>query len=90
MILDGYICTAAVAPLFAADPAFLDHCIVGHQSAEPGHARLLEAMGKTPVLTLDMALGEGSGAALALSVLRAALECHNGMATFAEAQVSGG
>ncbi|MFW2588079.1 nicotinate-nucleotide--dimethylbenzimidazole phosphoribosyltransferase [Sagittula sp. SSi028] len=90
VILDGYICTAAVAPLFAADPAFLDHCIVGHQSAEPGHARLLDAMGKTPVLTLDMALGEGSGAALALSVLRAALECHNGMATFAEAQVSGG
>ncbi|MBP0484873.1 nicotinate-nucleotide--dimethylbenzimidazole phosphoribosyltransferase [Sagittula salina] len=90
VILDGYICTAAVAPLFAADPGFLDHCIAGHQSAEPGHARLLSAMGKTPVLTLDMALGEGSGAALALGVLRAALECHNGMATFAEAQVSGG
>ncbi|MEQ5871253.1 nicotinate-nucleotide--dimethylbenzimidazole phosphoribosyltransferase [Sagittula sp. NFXS13] len=90
VILDGYICTAAVVPLFAANPAFLDHCIVGHQSAEPGHARLLDAMGKQPVLTLDMALGEGSGAALALGVLRAALECHNGMATFAEAQVSGG
>lgn len=90
VILDGYICTAAVAPLFAANPAFLDHCIVGHRSAEPGHIKLLDAMGKQPVLTLDMALGEGSGAALALGVLRAALECHNGMATFAEAQVSGG
>jgi nicotinate-nucleotide--dimethylbenzimidazole phosphoribosyltransferase len=90
VILDGYICTAAVAPLYAQDKRFLDHCIVGHQSAEPGHARLLAAMEKAPVLTLDMALGEGSGAALALGVLRAALECHNGMATFAEAQVSGG
>lgn len=90
VILDGYICTAAVAPLYAADPRFLDHCIVGHRSAEPGHVKLLDAMGKQPVLVLDMALGEGSGAALALGVLRAALECHNGMATFAEAQVSGG
>jgi nicotinate-nucleotide--dimethylbenzimidazole phosphoribosyltransferase len=88
VILDGYICTAAVVPLFDADPRFLDHCVVGHMSAEPGHALLLEAIAKRPVLTLDMALGEGTGAALALSVLRAALACHNGMATFAEAGVS--
>ncbi|WP_353474411.1 nicotinate-nucleotide--dimethylbenzimidazole phosphoribosyltransferase [Salipiger sp. H15] len=90
VILDGFICTAATVPLFAADPRLLDHCLVGHVSREPGHARLLEAMGKTPVLALDMALGEGSGAALALGVLRAALDCHNGMATFAEAGVAGG
>lgn len=90
VILDGFICTAATAPLHAADPKLLDHCLVGHVSREPGHARLLEAMGKTPVLSLDMALGEGSGAALALGVLRAALECHNGMATFAQAGVAGG
>lgn len=90
VILDGYICTAAVVPLHTAAPGFLDHCVVGHASAEPGHARLLAAMDKRPILTLDMALGEGSGAALALSVLRAALECHNGMATFAEAGVSEG
>ncbi|MFZ5964827.1 nicotinate-nucleotide--dimethylbenzimidazole phosphoribosyltransferase [Thalassococcus sp. BH17M4-6] len=90
VILDGYICTAAAVPLFDADAALLEHCLVGHRSAEPGHARLLEAMGKDPILSLDMALGEGSGAALALGVLRAALECHNGMATFAEAGVSGG
>ncbi|NDW59436.1 nicotinate-nucleotide--dimethylbenzimidazole phosphoribosyltransferase, partial [Yangia sp. PrR004] len=90
VILDGFICTAATAPLFKADPRLLDHCLVGHVSREPGHARLLEAMGKAPVLSLDMALGEGSGAALALGVLRAALECHNGMATFAEAGVAGG
>ena len=89
VLLDGFICTAAMAPLFAADPRFLDHCLVGHVSREPGHARLLAAMGLEPILALDMALGEGSGAAVALGVLRAALACHNGMATFAEAGVAG-
>ena len=88
VILDGFICTAAAAPLYKADPRFLDHCLVGHQSAEPGHRKLLAAMEKTAILDLGMALGEGSGAGLALGVLRAALECHNGMATFAEAGVS--
>ncbi|ALG91461.1 MULTISPECIES: nicotinate-nucleotide--dimethylbenzimidazole phosphoribosyltransferase [Actibacterium] len=88
VILDGFICTAAVAPLHGASPALLDHCLAGHVSAEPGHRLLLEAMGKEPVLSFDMRLGEGSGAALALGILRAALECHNGMATFGEAGVS--
>jgi nicotinate-nucleotide--dimethylbenzimidazole phosphoribosyltransferase len=87
VLLDGYICTAAVAPLHAAKPSFLDHCLVGHRSAEPGHARLCAAMGKDPILDLGMALGEGTGAALALGVLRGALACHNGMATFAEAGI---
>lgn len=90
VILDGFICTAATAPLFAANPRFLDHCVIGHVSREPGHARLLDALNKQPVLSLDMALGEGSGAAVALGILRSALECHNGMATFAEAGVSDG
>ena len=90
VLLDGYICTAAVAPLFAADPALLDHCLVGHVSAEPGHRKLLDAMGTTPVLNCSMRLGEGTGAGLALGILRSALACHNGMATFAEAGVSGG
>nr|WP_241565166.1 nicotinate-nucleotide--dimethylbenzimidazole phosphoribosyltransferase [Sinirhodobacter populi] len=89
VILDGFICTAAAAPLHAADPRLLDHCLIGHVSAEPGHRRLLAAMGRTAVLDFDMRLGEGSGAALALGILRAALECHNGMATFGEAGVSG-
>lgn len=88
VILDGFICTAAVTPLCAIDPALLDHCLVGHVSAEPGHRKLLAEMGKNPVLAFDMRLGEGSGAALALGILRAALECHNGMATFGEAGVS--
>jgi nicotinate-nucleotide--dimethylbenzimidazole phosphoribosyltransferase len=89
VLLDGFICTAATAPLHAVDPGLLDHCVVGHRSAEPGHRHLLDAMGKRAVLEFDMRLGEGSGAALALGILRSALACHNGMATFAEAGVSG-
>lgn len=88
VILDGFICTAAAAVLCAADPRLLDHCLVGHASAEPGHRKLLAALGKRPVLEFDMRLGEGSGAALALGIVRAALACHNGMATFGEAGVS--
>lgn len=88
VILDGFICTAAAAVLYAIDPRLLDHCLVGHASAEPGHRRLLTAIGKRPILEFDMRLGEGSGAALALGILRAALEVHNGMATFGEAGVS--
>ncbi|MFP4239025.1 MAG: nicotinate-nucleotide--dimethylbenzimidazole phosphoribosyltransferase [Rhodosalinus sp.] len=87
VLLDGYICTAAVAPLHGANPRLLEHCLIGHLSAEPGHARLAEAMGKAPILSLGMALGEGTGAALALTVLRGALACHNDMATFAEAGI---
>jgi nicotinate-nucleotide--dimethylbenzimidazole phosphoribosyltransferase len=89
VILDGFVCTAAAAVLHAIDPAALDHCLVGHCSAEPGHRRLLEAIGKPPLLELGMRLGEGTGAALALGVLRAALNCHIGMATFDQAQVDG-
>lgn len=88
VILDGFICTAAAAVLSRYGDA-LAHCIAGHCSAEPGHRHLLEALGLRPVVTLDMRLGEGSGAAVALSILRAALAVHNGMATFAEAGISG-
>jgi len=89
VLLDGFICTAAVTPLYAADPDLLAHCLIAHESREPGHRRLAEAMGKPPLLDMGMALGEGSGAALALPILRGALACHNGMATFAEAGISG-
>ena len=88
VILDGFICTAAAAVLYAADARLLDHCLVGHASAEPGHRKLLAAINKRPVLEFDMRLGEGSGAALALGIVRSALACHNGMATFGEAGVS--
>ncbi|CAM3145794.1 nicotinate-nucleotide--dimethylbenzimidazole phosphoribosyltransferase [Paracoccus nototheniae] len=87
VILDGFICTAAAGVLTRDDPQALAHCLIGHESAEPGHRRLIAALGMPPVLSLDMRLGEGSGAAVALMVLRAALECHNGMATFAEAGI---
>ena len=90
VILDGFICTAAALPLHGTRADALDHCLVAHMSAEPGHARMVEAIGKRPILDLGMRLGEGSGAAVALMVLRAALEAHDGMATFAEAGVAGG
>jgi nicotinate-nucleotide--dimethylbenzimidazole phosphoribosyltransferase len=88
VILDGFICTAAASALYGADAGLLDHCLVGHCSAEPGHRKLLTAMDKRAVLDFDMRLGEGSGAALALGILRSALAVHNGMATFGEAGVS--
>ncbi|WP_378943867.1 nicotinate-nucleotide--dimethylbenzimidazole phosphoribosyltransferase [Paracoccus sp. R86501] len=87
VMLDGFICCAAAAVLTRDDPQALEHCLIGHVSAEPGHKRLIAALGKQPILSLDMRLGEGSGAGVALLVLRAALECHNGMATFAEAGI---
>ncbi len=90
VILDGFICTAAAACLEAARTGALDHCIAGHVSAEPGHEMALAKLGKEPLLSLGMRLGEGSGAALALSIVQGALACHSGMATFAEANIAGG
>jgi nicotinate-nucleotide--dimethylbenzimidazole phosphoribosyltransferase len=89
VVLDGYACTAAAAVLFAAEPTAIDHCIIAHRSAEPGHARLLGRLGKMPLFDLGMRLGEASGATLAIAILKSALACHTGMATFAEAGVSG-
>jgi nicotinate-nucleotide--dimethylbenzimidazole phosphoribosyltransferase len=89
VVLDGFICTASAAVLERAVPGALDHCVAGHVSAEGGHGRLLAALGKAPLLDLGLRLGEGSGAALALGVVKGALACHSGMATFAEAGVSG-
>lgn len=88
VLLDGYVATAAAAPLEAGCPGALDHCRAGHVSAEPGHHRLLGKLGMTPLLDLDMRLGEASGAVLAVAVLKAAVACHTGMATFEEAAVS--
>ncbi len=90
VILDGFICTAAAACLEQAQPGALDHCVAGHISAEAGHRDLLERLKKAPLLALDMRLGEGSGGALAIGVLKGALACHSGMATFSEAGVSAG
>ncbi|MEG3159268.1 nicotinate-nucleotide--dimethylbenzimidazole phosphoribosyltransferase [Sphingomonas sp. LB2R24] len=88
VMLDGFICCAAVATLAAACPDILAHCLAGHVSAEPGHRLLLERLGLDPLLSLGMRLGEGSGAATATLLIRAALAVHAEMATFAEAGVS--
>jgi nicotinate-nucleotide--dimethylbenzimidazole phosphoribosyltransferase len=89
VVLDGFISCSALASLAAAAPAITAHCLAGHCSAEPGHARLLGALGLEPLLRLGMRLGEGSGAAVAVGVIRAALAAHAQMATFDEAGVSG-
>jgi len=88
VILDGYVCAAAAAVLHRAAPGALDHCLAGHVSAEAAHRNLLERLGKRPLLDLGMRLGEASGAAVAVALARAALACHTGMATFAQAGVS--
>ena len=90
VILDGFICTAAAATLETAVPGALDHAVAGHLSAEGAHRRMLDAIGKEPLLQLGLRLGEGSGAALAIGVLKGAIACHSGMATFAEAGVAAG
>jgi nicotinate-nucleotide--dimethylbenzimidazole phosphoribosyltransferase len=88
VLLDGFVCTAAVAPLYKLRADTLAHSLAGHVSAEAGHRALLEELKLKPLLDLNMRLGEASGAAAALLILRAALACHTGMATFAEAGVS--
>lgn len=88
VLLDGFICCAALAPLVAANAAILDHCLAAHCSAEQGHVRLLEYFALVPLLSLGMRLGEGSGAALAAGLVRAALAAHDRMATFDEAGVA--
>lgn len=90
VILDGFICSAAAATLEKSVAGSLDHAVAGHLSAEGAHAHLLEGLGKEPLLSLGLRLGEGSGAALAIGVLKGAIACHSGMATFAEAGVAAG
>lgn len=88
VLLDGYVCTAAAAVLAKMTPDALDHCVAAHVSAEPSHKRLLEALRLRPLLSLDMRLGEASGAAVALGVVRGAVAAHTGMHTFARARVT--
>jgi nicotinate-nucleotide--dimethylbenzimidazole phosphoribosyltransferase len=89
VLLDGFVATSAVLPLARLATGMLDHCRAGHVSAEAAHRDLLRELALDPLLDLDMRLGEASGAGVAILLLRAALACHNGMATFAEAGVSG-
>ncbi|HZB40217.1 MAG TPA: nicotinate-nucleotide--dimethylbenzimidazole phosphoribosyltransferase [Ilumatobacter sp.] len=84
VVLDGYVVTSAVLPLHVAAPGALDHCIVGHCSSEPGHRRVLERIGKPVLLDLGMRLGEGSGAMVAVPIVRAACDAVVEVATFTE------
>ncbi|PZQ96825.1 MAG: nicotinate-nucleotide--dimethylbenzimidazole phosphoribosyltransferase [Cereibacter sphaeroides] len=90
VILDGFICTAAAAVLEREETGALDHTLAGHASAEGAHRRLLGLLDKAPLLDLGLRLGEGSGAAVAIGIVKAAVACHSGMATFGEAGVSEG
>ena len=90
VILDGFICSASAAALEKAAAGALDHAVAGHVSAEAAHGAVLQHLGKSPLLSLGMRLGEGSGAALAIQILKGAIACHSGMSTFAEAGVSDG
>jgi nicotinate-nucleotide--dimethylbenzimidazole phosphoribosyltransferase len=88
VVLDGYVVTAAAAVLHATNPAAIDHCLAGHCSAEGAHAEVLEHLGLKPLLSLGLRLGEGTGAALAMAVVKAAAACQSGMATFSSAGVA--
>ncbi len=90
VLVDGFITTAAALAACRMNPGTRDWLLFAHTSAEPGHARLLAELEAEPLLHLDMRLGEASGAATALPLLRLACELHGGMATFAEAGVSAG
>ena len=89
VLLDGFMTAAAAAVAHAVSADATAHCLAGHVSAEPAHARALAEMNLRPLLALDMRLGEGTGAALAAQVVKAAVATHAGMATFDEAGVSG-
>ncbi len=88
VILDGYVATSAAAILHALHPGAIDHCLAGHVSAEGAHQEVLERLGKVPILALGMRLGEGTGAALAAGIVKAAVATHREMATFSQAGVS--
>jgi len=89
VIVDGFVATAAASALYAVAPGAIDHCLMAHVSAEWAHRRALETLGKAPLLDLGMRLGEGTGAALAVGIVKAAAQVHAGMATFEAAGVSG-
>ena len=88
VLLDGFVTTAAASVLFKYDPHALDHCLVAHRSAEQAHGNLLTILDKEPLFDFAMRLGEGSGAALAIPVIRGAIACHTKMLTFEEAGIT--
>ena len=88
MMVDGFIASVAALTALRLQPNIHPWLLLGHQSAEPGHAKIIAALDKLPLLQLQMRLGEGSGAACAVSLLQLACVLHNQMATFSSADVS--
>ncbi len=88
VVIDGFISTAAASLAFAIEPRVRSYLFAGHQSEEPGHRVLLDYLGLKPILSLNMRLGEGTGAVLAMPIIESAMRLYNGMATFASAGVS--
>jgi nicotinate-nucleotide--dimethylbenzimidazole phosphoribosyltransferase len=89
IVTDGFISAAAAALAYALEPRVREYLFAGHRSEEPGHRFLLEYLGLDPILTLNMCLGECTGAVLAMPIIESALRLYSGMATFASAGVSG-
>ncbi|WP_296183390.1 nicotinate-nucleotide--dimethylbenzimidazole phosphoribosyltransferase [Pseudomonas sp. UBA1879] len=87
-LVDGFICSVAALVAVRLNPSCREWLFFGHRGAEPGHRHVLETLQAEPLLELGLRLGEGSGAALAVPLMRLACELHNGMATFAEAAVA--
>jgi nicotinate-nucleotide--dimethylbenzimidazole phosphoribosyltransferase len=81
VLIDGFVVTAAAGVLYKMDPATLDHCLFAHKSAEPGHVKALQHLNAEPLFDFGMSLGEGTGAALAVTIIKSALAIHNDMAT---------
>lgn len=90
VLIDGFVSTAAALVWHKLEPAALDHCMLAHRSAEPAHIHAVEAIGKKPILDLGMRLGEGTGAALAAGIVKAAAACHSDMATFSQVGIEVG
>jgi len=88
--VDGFISTAAYTAARAISPAVADYAFLSHASAEPGYSAIMDAMGQKPLLDLGLRLGEGTGAALALFLMRAGANIYNDMATFSSAGVHPG
>ena len=88
ILVDGFICSVAALVAVRLNPASREWMLFGHRGAEPGHRHLLESLQATPLLDLGLRLGEGSGAALAVPLLRLACDLHGQMATFTEAAVA--
>jgi nicotinate-nucleotide--dimethylbenzimidazole phosphoribosyltransferase len=88
VVIDGYVATAAAAIAYAVNPESIDHCLFAHVAAEGAHGKVLEHLGKAPLLDLGMRLGEGTGAALGVVLAKTALHLHANMATFESAGVS--